>query len=92
MGEVTEKIGVLRCPRCGNDNPADIVYLEDTLTWRRCLRVEDGVLVISGDVETCDDDGKNHRFECDALVPDGESKRSCYYQWPIPDWLEIDWE
>lgn len=88
-----EKLGGLRCPKCGNDlsEGGKIRYVETIDCYRTILRVERGQLVIEGLYETGEgyDDGTDPRFQCHGHV-DG---RWCGHEWSVPDWIGplIDW-
>jgi hypothetical protein len=88
-----EKLGALRCPKCGNDvsQGGEIRYVETIANYRHVKGVEGGQLRIDSFYETGEgyDDGTNPRFECHGY----DNGRWCGHEWPVPDWLLplIDW-
>jgi hypothetical protein len=89
-----EKLGALRCPKCGNDvsEGGDIRYIETIENYRRVRSVENGQLRVDSFYETGDgyDEGKNPEFECQWYDAQGHT---CGHRWSVPDWIQclIDW-
>jgi hypothetical protein len=80
-----ERISNVACPYCGTTlrNGGKFRYLEDIVCYRRVTGTHNGRLSVEGLYQSGEgyDCGSNARLEC----------RYCLAEFPIPDWVEIDW-
>ena len=77
-----ERIGALRCPRCGKSDGFRLIA--DVECSRRIIGIAHGFVEIDGPVQVSRDElGTNFRFECRARIADA----LCRHRWPVPDRL-----
>jgi hypothetical protein len=88
-----EKLGALRCPKCGNDlaKGGRFRYVETVESSLPILAVKDGALEVEVEPLTADkyDGGAKPHFECQGPV----RGPWCGHRWPVLDWIQalIDW-
>lgn len=76
----------MRCPECGNDDPDELLWLEDVPTSRTVHGVRaDGTIVID-DIDDIDGEREyegahTQRFRCLRYIGPG---RQCLTEWPTP--------